>query len=416
MDASRSPGGALGLLRGNAAFRNLWVSRSISFIGDSLGGVALLLFVAGNQGSGTAVALLLLAGDFAPTLFSPFSGALSDRLDRKRLMIGSELAQGAIIAAIALIAMPLAALLALVAVRAILAGIFQPASRSAVTNLVHRGRLESANAALGFGTHGFDLIGPLVGAALLPFIGVRGMLLADALTFLASAILLLRLPALPPAAIEGESRLSFLRDAQAGLGAIWSIRPLRILTIGFATAVAFSGSDDIALVFLAQGPLGQGEAAASLLYAGAGVGLLIGFLLVARAGTRVAMVALLLVGFAVSNAGNLLTGLAWSVPAAFAFQAIRGLGISMVEVGVNTTVQRVVPAGMQGRAFANLYGFIGLAAGVAYIAGGPLLDATGPRLVLAVGGMGGLVATAWMALNLPATLHRSAPPGREGSV
>jgi MFS family permease len=401
MPSGHSPPGAIGLLRENVAFRRLWIARSMSFIGDSLGLVALLLHVASTAGSGTAVALLLLVGDFAPTLLCPFSGTLSDRLDRKRLMICSELGQGAIVGTIALVSMPLAPLLALVALRSTLAGIFQPASRSAVTTLVPANRLESANAALGFGTYGFELVGPLAGALLLPVAGIRGMLLIDALTFLLSALLLSRLPGLPPVPLGSEPRLSFLRDAHQGVRAIWSIRPLRILTIGFCAAVAFSAADDVALVFLAQGPLGGGEAAASLLYAGAGVGLLLGFGLVAGFGGRVALLGLLLAGFAIASGGNLLTGLAWSVPTAFGFQAVRGLGISMLDVGVNTLVQRIVAPGMQGRAFANLYGLIGLSAGVSYVAGGPLLDATGPRVLLIVAGIGGLAATAWMAVRLP---------------
>jgi MFS family permease len=103
---------AVALLRENASCRDLWLSRSISFIGDSLGGIALLLFAARDVGRGISVALLLLVGDFAPTLLSPFSGALSDRMDRRRLMITCELAQGAIIGLIALVSLPLPALLA----------------------------------------------------------------------------------------------------------------------------------------------------------------------------------------------------------------------------------------------------------------------------------------------------------------
>jgi MFS family permease len=395
--------GALGLLRENVAFRNLWISRNVSFIGDSLAGIALVLFVAEGEGTGTAVAMLLLVGDFTPSLLSPFLGTVSDRFDRKRLMIGSELAQGAVIATIALVGMPLTALLALVALQNCLAGIFQPASRSAVPDLVHRDRLETANATLGFGTNGFELVGPLVGAALLPLVGIRGMLLADAATFLLSAMLLARLPALRPSLLEGASRLSFLRDAREGIGVLWRYRELRVITIGFVAVVAAVGADDVALVFLAQDTLGGGQAQASLLYAGAGIGLLIGFLLIAGIGSRATMIALLLAGFAVSNAGNLLTGLAWSVPAAVAFQVVRGLGISAIDVGVNTTVQRIVPQGMQGRAFANLYGLVGIAVGLAYVVGGPLLDTTGPRFILVAGGTGGLIATIWMALQLPAS-------------
>ena len=94
---------ALALLRDNAPFRALWLSRSVSFIGGSLEMIALLHFMAGEASSGVAVALLPLVGDSAPTRLSPFFSALSDRLDRKRLMIASELTQGAVITVIALI-------------------------------------------------------------------------------------------------------------------------------------------------------------------------------------------------------------------------------------------------------------------------------------------------------------------------
>lgn len=186
-----------------------------------------------------------------------------------------------------------------------------------MTALVPKDRLESANAVLGFGTHGFDLIGPLLGAAILPFVGVRGMLLADAATFLISALLLMRLPALPSVTLENE-RLSFLREAGQGLQYIWKIHALRVITVGFCTGVAFSASDDVALVFLAQGPLGGGESAASFLYAGVGTGLLIGFLLIAGFGARVPAASLMLAGFPVGSMGNLLTGVSWAIPVAFA--------------------------------------------------------------------------------------------------
>jgi MFS family permease len=414
MTSGRPSMDAIALLRENGPFRALWVSRAISFIGDSLGLVALLLYVAGEVGSGTAVALLLLVGDFTPTLFSPLTGALSDRFDRKPLMIGSELAQGAIIAVIALASLPFSLLLVLVALGTILSGVFQPASRSAVASLVPDDRLESANATLGIGTHGFELVGPLLAAGVLPFVGVRGLLLVDAATFVVSALLLARLPALPPYTEEreGRERAPFLQGTADGLRFIWTHRALKILTVGFCTAVAFSASDDVALIFLAQGPLNGGESAASLLYAGAGTGLLLGFALLSGYGARLSAILLLVFGFGLGSGGNLLTGLSWSISAAFVMQAIRGLGISLIDVGSNTLIQRTVPRGMQGRVFANFYGAIGLAAGLSYAVGGFLLDATGPRTVLILGGLGGLAATLGLWLKLPEALlpRRDAEP------
>jgi MFS family permease len=110
--------------------------------------------------------------------------------------------------------------------------------------------------------------------------------------------------------------------------------------------------------------------------------------------------ALLLAGFAVSSAGNLLTGLAWAVAAAFAVQAVRGLGIAAMDVAATTLVQRVAPPGLQGRVFGSLYGGIGVAAALSYLLGGLLLDRTTPRVAFVAAGAAGLLATAATALAL----------------
>ena len=55
---------------------------------------------------------------------------------------------------------------------------------------------------------------------------------------------------------------------------------------------------------------------------------------------------------------------------------------------------------MLGRVFGNLYGAIGVAAGLSYVLGGLLLDLTSPRLTFVIAGMGGLLATLATALAL----------------
>src|SRR5215210_4044894 len=121
--AETEPGGSgagvLRLLRGNRPFRSLWCARSISFLGDSLSLVALMLYTANTTGQALAVALLLLVGDFAPALLGPFTGTISDRFNLKRVMMLCELVQGVLVAVIALTLPSLPLLLALVALRSI---------------------------------------------------------------------------------------------------------------------------------------------------------------------------------------------------------------------------------------------------------------------------------------------------------
>lgn len=202
---------------------------------------------------------------------------------------------------------------------------------------------------------------------------------------------------------------SFLDDVRAGLGYVWSVSVVRIVGLGFFAVVAFNGIDDVALVFLARESLGGGDPAASLLYAAVGIGLLAGYALLAHHAGRFPMVLLLLVGFGASSAGNLLSGLAWAVTAAFVVQTVRGVGIAAMDVAANTIIQRRVPAAMLGRVFGNLYGAIGVAAGLSYAFGGLLLALTSPRTTFVVAGAGGLLVTLATAL----ALRRATSPGTD---
>lgn len=416
MSATAKPG-IRGLLGDNRPFRWLWLARLLSFLGDSVGLIALLLYTAAHFGTGLAVALLMIAGDFVPSLLSPIAGAVSDRWDKRAVMVSCELIQGAIIAVIALRLPSLPLLLALVAVQSCVAAVFQPASRSAVPSLVRDADLERANAAIGFGTNGMDSAGPLVGAALLAWLSVRDLLLIDVTTFAVSAALLLTLPRLgrpatgPSAAAADAATAApgprqLLAEAGAGLRYLWQDKVIRVITLAFCAVVLFNGVDDVALVFLARHTLHGSNSAASLVYAGAGLGLLIGFVLIARTASGLAMPVLILAGYAISSLGNLLTGLSSAILAALAFQVVRGLGIAAMDVGHNTLIQRLVPADMLGRVFGNVYGAVGAAAGLSYIFGGLLLDATSPRFTLIVAGAGGLTSTAAAAIVLPRALRR----------
>jgi MFS family permease len=185
---------------------------------------------------------------------------------------------------------------------------------------------------------------------------------------------------------------------------------LRVLTLGFVAVVAANGIDDVALVFLAQDSLAAGQSAVAFLYAAVGVGLLVGYLVLARISGNRSMLMMFMVGCAVSSVGNLLTGVAWAVAAAFMIQLVRGIGLSAMDVAVNTLLQRGVPTELTGRVFGAVYGGVGVAAACSYLLGAGLLELTNPRVTFVVAGVLGLIATAAMAI----ALARRGPPGSAG--
>jgi MFS family permease len=383
---------SFGVLSRSPAFSALFLARAVSLLGDGIGTLALVVHVRATEGTGTAVALLLLAASL-PRLLSPLAGAVIDRFDRRLVLAGGELGQAAVLAVAVARLPPLPVLLALLLVKAAIVTVSEPAGASAVPFLVADDDLPAANALLGGLRQAGAVFGPLLGGVVVALAGVRAGLAVDASTFLVSVPLLGRVPRLPPvdAREEGSTGKGVLSEARDGLRHTLAQPVTRALAIGFFF-VGLAAGDDVALPFLA-GTLGAGDRGIGALYAAVGAGLVLGYLLLTRrgrwrdTGPGVALV----LGSGIAALGNVLTGLAPALAAAVGFQVVRGVGLAVYETALQTRLQRVVPRRLLGRVFANVYGAVNVAACLGLLVAGPLLDATSARTVLVVcGAVGGL--------------------------
>jgi MFS family permease len=256
-----------------------------------------------------------------------------------------------------------------------------------------------------------EAIGPFVAAALLEGIGIRALLLIDVATFVLSAALLTRLRPLPPAAVQDGQRPRIVADVAIGLRFMATAPLIRAVALGFVAVVICNGIDDVALLFLVRDSFHANTIITGYLYGAVGIGLLAGYLILGRRGKRSPMIVLFLLGCAISSLGNLLTGLAWTLAAAFTLQLLRGMGLSATDIGVNTLIQRQVPAEMTGRVFGTLYGAVGAAAAISYLVGAALLETTGPRVTFVVAGSIGLLCTITTAAVI--SRHPPTPPAAE---
>lgn len=386
------------LLLRNRMFRRMWTARAISFIGDGIAITSLVLHLQSTNGTGTAVGALLLA-QALPHLIGPFAGVISDRTDQRRLMIGCDLGRVVVFGIAAWLLPALPGLIVLVATASILDTVFSPAGRSAVPAIVDEEDLLSANAWLGTALNMQVAIGPLLGGLLVASLGVRGALAADALSFLLSAAVLLGVPKLPPIRSRSE-HTSFLADTHEGLAYVRRHAVARAVVITLFLGVAFAGIDNVALVFLSRDVLGAGALGFGVVAAAFGMGMLVAS--VALSGGRSRSPRTLFIGgWLLTAAGTLLTGLAPAVWVAATAQAIGGAGNGADNVASDTLIQRTVPREMLGRVFGvtSTAAFVG--GGIAYAAGGPLLDATSPRFVFLVAAVGVLAVVALAHVLLP---------------
>ncbi|HWO50458.1 MAG TPA: MFS transporter [Ornithinibacter sp.] len=178
-------------LRRHRDFRRYWVAREVSIAGTLVTAVALPVLVYRLTGSPSLTALITVVEGVPYLLFGLFSGALSDRLDRRRVMVVADVVAGLTIASV-----PLAFWFgSLTAVHALAAGFlaqtafvfFDGAAFGALPAIVGRDRIGQANSALwGFGSL-LDLGVPMLAGVLLAVVHPATLLGIDALSFLLSA-------------------------------------------------------------------------------------------------------------------------------------------------------------------------------------------------------------------------------------
>lgn len=383
-------------LRRQGAFGRFWAARAISHLGDGAALVALVLYVQQTRGTGVAVSALLLA-ETVPNLLGPAAGAIADRVDQRRLMLAAEVGQAATYAAVGAFLPPFPILLALVTIASLLHTLFAPAGRSAVPLLVGREDLMRANAWMGMALNLQGTLGLALGGVLAATVGIRAALLVNAITFALGAILLVRLPSLPPEVVE--ERSSLFRETREGLAFALGHPVARAIVIGLGLGVMFAAVDDVALVFLAREELGAGALGYGVLASSYGVGMVLAALLLMRGRIRAAGQVFIL-GWLLTGLGGLATGLAPAFVVALIGQTVAGSGNGLDNVAVDTLVHRTIPRRKMGTVFGVISSAALVGGAVARGLGGIVLDLTSARTTFVIGGIGVLTATvvAWWML------------------
>jgi len=258
-------------------FWKFWVGQAISNLGSSFTLFALPLLV--YQLTGSALNLgLMTAVEFLPyVLFGLVLGAWADRVDRKHMMILTDVARAAIIASIPLLAgLDLLLVWWIYAVGFISSTLkicFDAGEFAAVPSLVGKDGLIKANGRIQASYSAAFFLGPFLAGALLVLMPVQTILLFDALSFLASALAL----ALVTGSfnVEGADKktLATLReDVVEGLRYVLSHPVLRNISIMMALINFLVATTHSQLVLFAKERLGASDSQVGLLYSAGALG------------------------------------------------------------------------------------------------------------------------------------------------
>jgi MFS family permease len=353
-EEQRPEGGTLLFGGLGVEYRKLWTANTISNLGDGVTLVAGPLLAASLTRDPILVAGVAFAQRVPWLLFPLISGALVDRLDRRRVMGYVDAARTALIGALGVAVLLGWASLPLIYVIFFLMGtletLFDNASQAIIPALVSRERLERANSRLyAAEIVSNQLAGPPLGGLLFG-LAVAVPFLLDAGTFAATAALILALRGqFRPERPEGAPPTTLATEIGEGLRWLWNHRLIRSLAIMLGVFNMTFAATDAIFVLFAQDILGLGSFGYGVMLTSGAVGGLIGSLaadkIVAWFGSGRALQASVLISALV------LTVVAFSESAFVVWAVFLLVGITVVVWNVITVSfrQAVVPEEIFGR-------------------------------------------------------------------
>ncbi len=367
----------------NARFLRLWIGQGTSFLGDAVSMVALVVLVVQVTGTASAVGGALIAR-LLPTLASPLAGVFADRLDRRLVLVASDLARAVLVLGL-VFARDLPTIYVLVFFMGLARTIFNPAVRAAFPSVVGAGDLTRANALIGGTFSVSETVGPALGGLLVATTGVEAAFVLDAATYVISAALLSLVPMSRPRREEEDA--SFGEDLRSGFAYLASSRvPLAIVLGAFLTVLTVNFTIP-AEIFLARRTFDAGNAGYGLLVGLYGGGMVLGSVLMVALGDRVKLLPLYFIAVFSMALALVGTGLAPTFTLALGTLMVVGLANGIENVTTDTILQNMVPDAFLGRVFSVR--FLGFSVGeiLAYGMGGAIVDTSGAPFVYLLAGV-----------------------------
>jgi MFS family permease len=277
--------------RRHREFALLTGGQSISLIGDGFFFVALAWQVYLINNDPSALAIVSVAATLPLVLFILIAGALSDRYDRRLLMIGADIVRGVAITAMGILAVSGALQLWHMAVGMALVGLgdafFNPSSTAIVPDLLPEQDLPQANALSGALRRLMaSLIGPALAGVVIALLGPGPAFIIDGLSFVVSAAAVFLIRTRPAPHPTGESGVRHtIEQMREGFAYVRS-KPWIWATLlsAMVSLLVFLGPLEVLVPYLVKNQLGLGPEALGTLFAVGGVGTIVMALIVGHRG------------------------------------------------------------------------------------------------------------------------------------
>jgi DHA3 family tetracycline resistance protein-like MFS transporter len=391
-------------------FALLWTGMTTSLVGDFVFLVA-YPWQTYQLTTHTSVLGWLSAAYLTPTvLFVTVGGVLTDRVERRKLMIAADALRAVATGAGAVLAithhLTLVELGVVVAIGGFGLALFAPAFGSIVPEIVPRDLLAQANSLDQFIRTGAGLVGPAVAGIVIAVAGVGWAFAIDAATFVVSLSTALALTPRPFERI-GERR-SVLREAREGWAYVRSQTWLWVALAAAGLSNVVSGARNVLLPFVVKYDLHATARTLGFVYSAAAAGALVTSVAYAQRGVPRRPVVIALAAWTATTLAVGAYGLARDVWVLLLFGVVAGSGVALGNAIWGTLMHRDIPRELLGRVTSVDWTISLAMMPVSSAACGAIAQASGARPTL-VGA--GLVSAVPMAVALVALRAKLEPPG-----
>jgi MFS family permease len=182
------------LISGNRNYRLLWFGQIVSQLGDWFNSVALYALLLELTGNATSVALMIIVQFLPMAIIGPVAGVVVDRVNRRRLMIATDILRGLVVLVLLAVRRPDQVWMVYLVMGTVvsLTAFFEPARTAVIPNVTTRSQLLTANALSSATWSAMLAIGAGVGGIVTAVLGRNAAFLVNAVSFLASAVIIAR--------------------------------------------------------------------------------------------------------------------------------------------------------------------------------------------------------------------------------
>ena len=392
-------------------FRALYAAHVTSLLGDQAAKVALAILVLNRSDSPLLAALAYAVGYLPWIVGGPILSPLADRRPRREVMVRCDVVRALAVGAMALPGMPLWLLFLLLLGASLLMPPFEAARAATLPDVLHGDRYVVGSSLSNITNQLCQVAGFVLGGAAVVALTPRGALALNAVSFAASGLFIARGVRHRPA-VSRDSRPTLRGDVVEGARVVFSTPVLRSILLLAWTGAAFAlVPEGLAVTYARR--LGYGPLATGVLTAAGPAGLVIGALLIGRLMGPRARVRWMRGLAALAFVPLVLTITHPPLYAAVALWTVSGIGLAY-QIPANATFMLAVPTEARGRAFGLAQSGIQALQGISIAGAGALALTLDPHVVIAVFGVGGLVAVGLLGLAWPhealAALHAPIPP------